>query len=67
MRLYKQTVQDFGLYPGMDMPEEVLEKLIDAAGAMSAKMRAVGMVAASNVSAIPEVREFLLEMQKKFA
>ena len=50
MRLYKQTVQDFGLYPGMDMPEEVLEKLIDAAGAMSAKMRAVRIVAASNVS-----------------
>ena len=50
MRLYKQTVQDFGLYPGMDMTEEELKKLCEAASAMSAKMRAVRIVAASNVS-----------------
>ena len=50
MRLYKQTVQDFGLYSGMDMSDEDMGRLRDAAGAMSAKMRAVRIVAASNVS-----------------
>jgi regulatory protein len=50
LRLYKQTVQDFGLYPGMDMSDEELRKLQNAASAMSAKMRAVRIVAASNVS-----------------
>ena len=50
LRLYKQTVQDFGLYPGMDMSDDELKKLQNAASAMSAKMRAVRIVAASNVS-----------------
>lgn len=50
MRLYKQTVQDFGLYPGLEMSDEDMARLRDAAGAMSAKMRAVRIVAASNVS-----------------
>ena len=50
MRLYKQTVQDFGLYSGLDMSDENLARLRDAAGAMSARMRAVRIVAASNVS-----------------
>ena len=50
MRLYKQTIQDFCLYPGLEMTNEDLEKLREAAGAMSAKMRAVRIVAASNVS-----------------
>ena len=50
MRLYKQTIQDFGLYPGLEMSREEFEKLNDAASAMSAKMRAVRIVAASNVS-----------------
>ena len=50
MRLYKQTIQDFGLYPGLELSEKEMENLVEAAGAMSAKMRAVRIVAASNVS-----------------
>ena len=50
MPLYRQTVEDFGLYPGLDLSEDQLEKLQEAAGIMSAKMRAVRIVAASAVS-----------------
>ena len=51
MRLYRQTVQDFGLYAGLELEESELKKLREAAGAMSAKMRAVRIVSASSVSA----------------
>lgn len=50
MRLYRQTVEDFGLYAGMDMTDEQISALREAAGRMSAKMRAVRIVAATNVS-----------------
>ncbi len=50
LRLYRQTVQDFGLYPGKEMPDEELKNLQKAAGQMSAKMRAVRIVSASGVS-----------------
>ena len=50
MRLYRQTVEDFGLYSGMDLTEETVSALRTAAGKMSARMRAVRIVAASNVS-----------------
>ena len=50
MKLYRQTIADFGLYPGMEMTEEDLNSLKTAAGQMSAKMRAVRIVAASGVS-----------------
>ena len=50
MRLYRQTVQDFGLYPGLELTDEELKKLRTAAGLMSAKMRAVRIVAASSIS-----------------
>ena len=50
MPLYRQTVEDFGLYPGLELSDEQLEKLQEAAGIMSAKMRAVRIVAASAVS-----------------
>ena len=50
MRLYRQTVEDFGLYTGMEMPDDQLAKLHEAASEMSAKMRAVRIVAASIVS-----------------
>lgn len=50
MRLYRQTVEDFGLYPGMELSDTTMEQLRAAAGAMSAKMRAVRIVAATNVS-----------------
>lgn len=50
MRLYRQTVEDFGLYSGMELTEEEFSRLRTSAGEMSAKMRAVRIVAASNVS-----------------
>lgn len=50
MRLYRQTVQDFSVYPGRELSDEEYTQLSDAAAAMSAKMRAVRIVAASNVS-----------------
>ena len=48
--LYRQTVEDFGLYVGKEFTEEEKEELLKAAGKMSAKMRAVRIVSASNVS-----------------
>ena len=48
--LYRQTVEDFGLFTGKDLTEEQLLQLQDAKGTMSAKMRAVRIVAASAVS-----------------
>ncbi len=48
--LYRQTVEDFGLYTGMELSEAEREKLLTAAGQMSAKMRAVRIVSASSVS-----------------
>ena len=50
MRLYRQTVQDFGLYPGKELTVEEMKDLRKAAGEMSAKMRAVRIVSATNVS-----------------
>ena len=50
MRLYRQTVEDFGLYPGKELDEQELERLNVEAGKMSAKMRAVRIVSASSVS-----------------
>ena len=50
MRLYRQTVQDFGLYSGLELDNGELRRLKTAAGEMSAKMRAVRIVSASSVS-----------------
>ena len=50
MALYRQTVEDFGLYPGKELSDEEFDRLEAASGAMSAKMRAVRIVAASAVS-----------------
>ena len=50
MRLYRQTVEDFGLYTGKELSEEEMDALRVAAGQMSAKMRAVRIVSASSVS-----------------
>ena len=50
MRLYRQTVEDFGLYTGKELTEEEMKNLRKSAGEMSAKMRAVRIVSASNVS-----------------
>lgn len=48
--LYRQTVEDFGLYPGKELDEREFERLSAEAGKMSAKMRAVRIVSASSVS-----------------
>ena len=50
MRLYRQTVEDFGLYTGKELSDDEMTALRDAAGRMSAKMRAVRIVSASSVS-----------------
>jgi regulatory protein len=50
LRLYRQTVEDFGLYTGMELSDDEMQKLQTAAGEMSAKMRAVRIVSASSVS-----------------
>lgn len=50
MRLYRQTVEDHCLYPGRELTSEELDRLRDDAGQMSAKMRAVRIVTASDVS-----------------
>ena len=50
MRLYRQTVEDFGLYSGKELSEEDLLSLREAAGQVSAKMRAVRIVSASSVT-----------------
>ena len=48
--LYRQTVEDFGLYIGKELSEEETSQLLAAAGKMSAKMRAVRIVSATSVS-----------------
>ena len=48
--LYRQTVEDFGLYAGKELEEGEYAQLLCAAGKMSAKMRAVRIVSATSVS-----------------
>ena len=50
MRLYRQTVEDFSLYSGKELENAEFQNLQEAAGEMSAKMRAVRIVSASSVS-----------------
>ena len=50
MGLYRQTVEDFGLYTGKELSDGELEALRTEAGKMSAKMRAIRIVSASSVS-----------------
>ncbi len=50
LRLYRQTVEDHGLYVGLELDDGALKKMREDAAAMSAKMRAVRIVAASAVS-----------------
>jgi len=50
MALYRQTVEDFALYSGKELSDEEWKALQESAGQMSAKMRAVRIVSASNVS-----------------
>ena len=50
MRLYRRTIEDFGLFVGLELTDNEMKTLKIAAEKMSAKMRAVRIVAASNVS-----------------
>ena len=50
MRLYRQTVEDFALYTGKELSDDEMAALREAAGKMSAKMRAVRIVSASSVT-----------------
>jgi regulatory protein len=50
LALYRQTVEDFALFSGKELTEDLYSAQLEAAGAMSAKMRAVRIVAASSVS-----------------
>lgn len=50
LRLYRQTLEDFGLFTGLELEEETHGQLKAAAGKMSAKMRAVRILSASSVS-----------------
>lgn len=49
-KLYRQTVEDFGLYTGKELTDDEMEALLQAIGRMSAKMRAVRIVSASSVT-----------------
>ena len=50
MRLYRQTIEDFGLYVGQELSDAEMEALCRHAGQTSAKMRAVRILTASDVS-----------------
>ena len=50
LALYRQTMDDYAISAGIELTEESFAALKDAAGKMSAKMRAVRIVAASSVS-----------------
>ena len=50
LRLYRQSVEDFGLYTGKELTQEEYQALQRSAAEMSAKMRAVRIVSASSVS-----------------
>lgn len=50
LRLYRQTVEDFGLYSGLELSCEQLDALRRSAEKMSARMRAIRIVSASGVS-----------------
>ena len=50
MKLYRQTVEDFRMYPGMELEEAQMEALRENNSRYSARMRAVRIVSASNVS-----------------
>lgn len=50
LRLYRQTLEDFGIYAGMELADDEYDRLIHAASEMSAKMRAVRIISAASVS-----------------
>ena len=50
LRLYRQTIEDHCLYVGQELTEQEMDALVRDAGRTSAKMRAVRILTASDVS-----------------
>lgn len=50
LRLYRQSVEDFALYTGKELTTQEYQDLLENAAQLSAKMRAVRIISASNVS-----------------
>lgn len=50
LRLYRQTIEDHCLYAGQELTEQEMDALVRDAGRTSAKMRAVRILTASDVS-----------------
>ena len=50
MRLYRQTIEDHCLYAGKELTEQEMDALVRDAGRTSAKMRAVRILTASDIS-----------------
>ena len=50
MRLYRQTIEDFCLFSGMELDDAQMGKLCQASEAMSARMRAVRILSLTSVS-----------------
>lgn len=50
LRFYRQTIEDFTIYPGRELSEDEVAALEKHASALSAKMRAVRIISASSVS-----------------
>lgn len=50
LKLYRQTLEDFGLYSGMELSDDQFLQLTKSAQSLSAKMRAVRIVSASSIS-----------------
>ena len=50
MRLYRQSMEDFGIYTGLELSDDEMRALKKGAGEVSAKMRAVRIVSAASVS-----------------
>ena len=60
MRLYRQTIQDYCLFNGSELTEEQYDLLCAEESRMSAKMRAVRIVTASDVSCA-DLRQRLIQ------
>ena len=50
LRLYRQTMEDYAIFVGREMDDNVIERLHTDAGKMSAKMRATRILASTDVS-----------------
>ena len=50
LRLYRQSVEDFGIYTGIELSQQEYDALVRNNAEVSAKMRAVRIVSATNVS-----------------